>query len=112
MRFKFVVLSAVIALALPLTACADGLFRGCNSCDGRIGLFHHAPPPPPQGHGGFGFFQPPFQAAPWYLYWPYDQHFQMPAPIGAPYFAPQAYANPMQNNYFPPAAAAPIPAVR
>src|SRR5262249_7842375 len=33
------------------------------------------------GRHGFGLFQAPFQAAPWYLYWPYDQHFQLPAPI-------------------------------
>jgi hypothetical protein len=62
---------------------------------------------------GLGFFQPPFQAAPWYLYYPYDQHFQMPAPIGAPYFAPQAFANPAMNTYFPPPAygVPPTPAV-
>jgi hypothetical protein len=47
-------------------------------------------------------FQRPFQAAPWYLYYPYDQHFQMPAPINAPYYAPQAYGSPGLNPYFAP----------
>jgi hypothetical protein len=50
---------------------------------------------------GHGLLQPPFQAAPWYLYWPYDAHFQMPAPINAPYYPPQAYGYPGANNpYF------------
>jgi hypothetical protein len=50
--------------------------------------------------GGFGLFQPPFQAAPWYLYWPYEAHFQLPAPIGGPFFAPQQLTNPAMNPYF------------
>ena len=127
MRVTFVLLSAVAALALPLSARAEGLLHHhCNSCGhGHGGLFGghdghggHGGHGAPEGHGGLGFFQPPFQAAPWYLYWPYDQHFQMPAPIGAPYYAPQAFAHPMQNTYFPPAAtpvapaAVPIPAVK
>jgi hypothetical protein len=31
---------------------------------------------------------PAFQAAPWYLYWPYHAHFMTPAPLGlgAPYY--------------------------
>ena len=125
MRCKWMALIAVIALAMPLSARASGLF-GCSNCGPGHGLFgggfghggygygdgyghgnhgcSHA-----GGNGGFGFFQRPFQAAPWYLYYPYDQHFQMPAPIGAPYFAPQAYANPAFNSYFPPAYGAPAP---
>lgn len=43
---------------------------------------------------------PAFQAAPWYLYWPYNAHFMMPAPplddqFGAP--GSGGYVNP----YFP-----------
>jgi hypothetical protein len=49
---------------------------------------------------GRGFFQPPFQAAPWYLYWPYDSHFQLPAPISGPYLPPQAYGYPGSFNPF------------
>jgi hypothetical protein len=28
------------------------------------------------------------QAGPWYLYWPYEAHFQTPAPVPYPYYAP------------------------
>jgi hypothetical protein len=28
------------------------------------------------------------QAGPWYLYWPYEAHFQTPAPLPYPYYAP------------------------
>lgn len=50
------------------------------------------------GHG--------FQAAPWYLYWPYDAHFLTPAPlmggysappVGAPYGAPYAPGMPLHG---------------
>ena len=34
------------------------------------------------GHGNL----PTFQAAPWYLYWPYDAHFLTPAPVRAPWW--------------------------
>jgi hypothetical protein len=111
MRWSFVMMAV---LALPLAANAEGLFKhkGCESGDcGGSGHGHgwghgdghggHAPLP--NTGRGFGFFQPPFQAAPWYLYWPYDQHFQMPAPINAPYYAPQALGNPAGNPYFSPA---------
>jgi hypothetical protein len=30
----------------------------------------------------------PFMTYPWYVYWPYDAHFQTPAPIGAPHYPP------------------------
>jgi hypothetical protein len=40
---------------------------------------------PPSGHPISGLFKrkplPAFQAAPWYLYWPYNLHFQTPAPM-------------------------------
>jgi len=32
-----------------------------------------------------------FQAAPWYLYWPYDAHFQTPAPVFGVYSAPPGF---------------------
>jgi hypothetical protein len=31
---------------------------------------------------------PAFQAAPWYLYWPYNGHFQTPAPLYGPSYGP------------------------
>jgi hypothetical protein len=121
MRFTYFLLPAALALALPLSADARGL-RGCSTCNGgRGGLFAghgdfggkgwfgglfgekgalaNAPPANDPHKLGKGFFQPPFQAAPWYLYWPYDQHFQLPAPIGAPYIPPQGFNAPW-NPYF------------
>jgi hypothetical protein len=44
---------------------------------------------------------PAFQAAPWYLYWPYDGHFQTPAPVHAPFYGPPAAGNFPVNPYFP-----------
>jgi hypothetical protein len=43
---------------------------------------------------------PTFQAAPWYLYWPYDGHFQTPAPVHAPPTLPPSYSLPF-NPYQP-----------
>ena len=71
-----------------------------------------------------GFFQktpmPAFQAAPWYLYWPYNAHFQTPAPLTGPYYAPPYSGGALVNPYFPaqqvvpvaprPAGASPRPA--
>jgi hypothetical protein len=47
---------------------------------------------------------PTYQAAPWYLYWPYDAHFQTPAPVHAPFYGPPATGNFPVNPYFPGAA--------
>ncbi|MCZ2341503.1 MAG: hypothetical protein LC104_06865 [Bacteroidales bacterium] len=44
---------------------------------------------------------PTFQAAPWYLYWPYNAHFMTPAPLGSPYMAPPGVGGAMMNPYFP-----------
>lgn len=44
---------------------------------------------------------PAFQAAPWYLYFPYNGHFQTPAPMaGAPFYAPPGGGY-QANPYFP-----------
>jgi hypothetical protein len=106
MRMKLMTLAAAAILALPLTASAWGRKSGCDSCSGGgqshfAGLFGnlHNEPPAPSNKLGHGFFQPPFQAAPWYLYWPYDAHFQLPAPIGAAYQPPQGLNTPW-NPYF------------
>jgi len=45
--------------------------------------------------------KPTFQAAPWYLYWPYDGHFLTPAPVNAPFYAPPGNGNFPVNPYFP-----------
>jgi hypothetical protein len=54
------------------------------------------------GYGGksWGYPLPTHQAAPWYLYWPYDAHFQTPAPVFAPYTPPPVYPLPY-NPYAP-----------
>jgi len=44
---------------------------------------------------------PTFQAAPWYLYWPYNAHFMTPAPIYGPYMPPPGVGGAMINPYFP-----------
>ena len=41
---------------------------------GLFGAHDHAPSVP--------------QAGPWYLYWPYQAHFQVPAPVPYPYYSP------------------------
>jgi hypothetical protein len=50
-------------------------------------------------HGGKPL--PVFQAAPWYLYWPYDGYFLTPAPITGPFYAPPAFPSSGANPYFP-----------
>jgi hypothetical protein len=116
MRFRFLVVPLFAVLALPLSASAGLLFghSSCSSCDSCGGRGHgslfgggNLANHPPTSPGGFGFFQPPFQAAPWYLYWPYDAHFQLPAPIGAPYYPPQGFHTPW-NPYFPAPAGGPV----
>lgn len=80
------------------------------------------------GAGGYGLGFGTPQAGPWYLYWPYEAHFQVPAPGVSPYFpapmtlppgfgqpppapmppatqgyrAPMPYAGPQPAGYFYP----------
>ena len=44
---------------------------------------------------------PTFQAAPWYLYWPYDGHFLTPAPVTGAFYGPPMPGNFPVNPYFP-----------
>jgi hypothetical protein len=63
----------------------------------------------------------PVQLGPWYLYWPMERHFMVPAPTGYPFWpSPQALPSvaiggptcPPGTPYPPPPAAAPVvPAV-
>ncbi len=48
---------------------------------------------------------PVFQAAPWYLYWPYDAHFMTPAPVTGAFYGPPTAGNFPVNPYFPGAGA-------
>lgn len=44
---------------------------------------------------------PVYQAAPWYLYWPYDAHFLTPAPVTGAFYGPPVPGNFPVNPYFP-----------
>lgn len=55
----------------------------------------------PFGGKGGAHGQPVFQAAPWYLYWPYNAHFQMPAPLTGAYYAPPSAGGMLFSPYFP-----------
>jgi hypothetical protein len=50
----------------------------------------------------FGGHQPlpVYQAAPWYLYWPYDGHFLTPAPVTGAFYGPPGHGNFPVNPYF------------
>jgi hypothetical protein len=95
------VIAAVAGLALAGTARAAG--PGCN------GPFCNQPKYPTVGaylsnHPLFGLGQkqklPVFQAAPWYMYWPYDAHFLTPAPITGAFYGPPVPGNFPVNPYF------------
>ena len=69
----------------------------------------------PGGGGGWrpgGLFMkqplPAFQAAPWYLYWPYNAHFMTPSPLTGPYYAPPYSGGQLVNPYFPAQPAYPV----
>jgi hypothetical protein len=90
-------LTALLALAAPERAKANGpagLFSPpCYSCG--------ANQPSYAGCRNCGHQMPTFMAAPWYLYWPYDAHFQTPAPVFAPYFAPPTYGTVPAYPFYP-----------
>lgn len=44
---------------------------------------------------------PVFQAAPWYLYWPYDAHFMTPAPYTGAFYPPPQQGYGGMQPYFP-----------
>lgn len=102
---RVMILAAAAALGLAGTADANGPFRrgGCRGgdCGGSGGFGGHTPQHSTfAGLIGAGRTLPAFQAAPWYLYWPYDAHFLTPAPVsGAFYGAPGAGHT--VNPYFP-----------
>lgn len=89
---------------IALLAVAGGLFLTAStaSADGTLPNPVNVPSHPSRPFAKFFFKQPlpAFQAAPWYLYWPYNSHFMMPAPpLDEQFGAPGAggYTNP----YFP-----------
>ncbi|MCE9534549.1 MAG: hypothetical protein K8T89_26015 [Planctomycetes bacterium] len=44
---------------------------------------------------------PVYQAAPWYLYWPYDAHFMSSAPMTGAFYAPPMMGSYPSQPYFP-----------
>ena len=64
-----------------------------------IANFTSNPFPPKYWHGGYTL--PVYQAAPWYLYWPYDAHFLTPAPVHGAFYAPPIPGNFPVQPYFP-----------
>ncbi|AMV26675.1 hypothetical protein VT84_19910 [Gemmata sp. SH-PL17] len=96
--FRSFVIAAAVGLALSATAdhALAGGPKGCSNCGG-IG----AGGPPRTLFGGIGHKQPAFQAAPWYLYWPYDGHFMTPAPVNGAFYGPPVTGNFPVNPYFP-----------
>ena len=87
-KFLFAVAAAVALLAFAGNAQAQSpnVFEGPRKPIFKS-LFHKQP-------------LPAFQAAPWYLYFPYNSHFQTPAPMMGAYSAPPMGGAGM-NPYFP-----------
>ncbi|CAN5288898.1 hypothetical protein BH11PLA2_BH11PLA2_10680 [soil metagenome] len=88
-KFVFAVAAIVVAMT------ANTAFAG--GCSG----------PYCQGAAKHSGGKPVFQAAPWYLYWPYNAHFQTPAPMMGAYYAPPSAGGMLQSPYFPAPQAAP-----
>ena len=87
----------LLALVAVVGVIASSTPAGANGCPGpfcqpagpRLPFFRQSP-------------VPAFQAAPWYLYYPYNAHFQTPAPMqGAFYTPPGGGYGGLQNPYFP-----------
>ena len=92
---KLFVIAAAASLSVAGLA-SDVSASGCASpfCGGQGGGWSPG--------GLFGRTPlPAFQAAPWYLYWPYNAHFQTPAPLTGPYYAPPYSGGALHNPYFP-----------
>jgi hypothetical protein len=94
---KHLLLLAAVAASVALGAADASAAWNANPYNGA-------------NHGtGGGFFKrqplPAFQAAPWYLYFPYNAHFQTPSPMyNAPWYGPPAssgYGGGLTNPYFP-----------
>jgi hypothetical protein len=85
-----------LGLAVFLLACAAAPARANGPVGFNIGLnfgmtFSACGPCGGGGPCGCGAgYYPGGQLAPWYLYWPMDAHFQVPAPMTYPFWpAPQ-----------------------
>ena len=89
MKKLFLALAAVAgAMMFGSDASANGGCSGpfCQQAGPRLPFFRQTP-------------VPAFQAAPWYLYWPYNQHFMTPAPMTGAFYGPPMGGG-MTNPYF------------
>jgi hypothetical protein len=66
---KLLALAVVALVAVPSVVEANGLIMTGHRQYDQYGFR--------KGHGP--------RAAPWYMYWPYEMYFNMPAPTGAPF---------------------------
>jgi hypothetical protein len=92
-----------LGVAAALAATASTASASGHPCNGPF--CNQAAYPKYNTLGGhfFGSKQqlPVFQAAPWYLYWPYDGHFMTPAPVTGAFYGPPTTGNFPVNPYFP-----------
>ena len=91
---KFLFAVAAVLATFAITGSAQAQSPNPFGATGQRPIFHslfHKQP------------LPAFQAAPWYLYWPYNSHFQTPAPMmNSPYATPGVGNSGYQlNPYFP-----------
>jgi hypothetical protein len=102
LTFRQFLIALGVAAALATTAgTASAVGHPCN------GPYCNQAAYPKHRHfllgAGFGGKQPlpVYQAAPWYLYWPYDAHFLTPAPVTGAFYGPPTPGNFPVNPYFP-----------
>jgi len=92
----FVIALAVAATVAATAGTASAFGHPCNGPFCNQAAY-------PKYYSLFGGRQnaPVFQAAPWYLYWPYDAHFLTPAPVTGAFYGPPTPGNFPVNPYFP-----------
>jgi hypothetical protein len=94
---KRLAIAALVALTLLGTSESQA-----NPLNFR-GPYSNGHPNAGQGLFARGRAMPVFMAAPWYLYWPYDGHFQTPAPVGGISYPVPYYGGYGSQPYFTPA---------
>jgi hypothetical protein len=102
MRKYLVLVALAFGLVAPAAARADGC-DGCNGCKGckKFGW---------KGPDQYGFAKKGApRAAPWFLYWPYDAYFTMPAPTGVAFPPGYMSAGGFNPNMYQGANFAPYP---
>lgn len=98
MTIRTLVIALAAAGGLAATAGTAGANGGCNGpfCNQAAYPKHYSL----FGHR-HGAPLPTYQAAPWYMYWPYDAHFLTPAPVTGAFYGPPTPGNFPVNPYFP-----------